>query len=422
MSKVCLILIFAWLGLAPVLAVGDELEGRFYPEESQYLVGEPVYIVFEMVNRSSRDLVANVPSGHLNCGGEGITHYEVRGAKSAGFGPDGCCDRPDTDVCDNLTVRLAPGQEFSERFVLNYWYNLDEPGSYQAHLVHDIQFKPPSPGASTLDENFDSGNRREVPISSEFPIALVSGSSTVLKQAFERVTRDLNSKDPQRVGWAQWVVIHLAPAGFEPLIQSLAQLDPYEDGGGKMWYGVDGVDGLARLDTASARRTLAYLAKQKERFDAIEALGKTRDLSYLPLLIDLCRNPKLAKSSAEAIGMLGGEGAVRFLMSQLRSASATERQNAAWGLGYTGDREAVQPLAAALYDPDDSVRYAAQESLGRLTHRTPGSFHGCGLVPPPPPPALGKNPWPRQQAWWKVNADRVTVYHWNDCGPTLPLD
>jgi len=390
-------------------------------------VGEPIYIVFGVVNRSSRVLVANIPSGHLNCGGEGITRegitrYEVLNAKPAGFGPDGCCNRPTTDVCDDLKVRLAPGQEFSERFVLNYWFNLDKPGTYQAHFVHDVQFKPPSPGVATLDEDFFSGKNLAVPISSEFPIVLVVGSPRALKQAFERVTRDLNSKDPQRVGWAQWAIIYLAPASFEPLIQDLARIDPYGDEGGKMWYPVDGVDGLARLNTASARRTLAFLAKQKERPDAIEALGKTRDLSYLSLLIGLCRNPKLAQPSVEAIGMLGGKGAMQFLMSQLRSASATERQNAAWGIGYTGDREAVRPLAAALYDPDEGVRYAAQEGLGRLTHRTPGSFHACGLVPPPPPPTPGENPWPRLQAWWKANADRVTVYHWNDCGPTLPLD
>jgi hypothetical protein len=320
-------------------------------------------------------------------------------------------------------MRLAPGQEYSERFILNFWYILDRPGTYQAHLVHHVLFKPPTPGVSTRDEDFFSGgDHRDLPISSEFPIVLVQGSLGALKQAFERVTRDLKNKDSQRAGWARWAVVYLAPASLEPLIQSLARIDPYGEGGGNMWYPVDGVDGLARLNTASARRTLAYLAEQKERFDAIEALGKIGDRTYLPLLIRLYQNPKLAQSSAEAISMLGGEDAIRFLLSQLGSASAIERENAAWGLGYSGNREAVRPLAAALYDPDEKVRFAALRGLGRLTHREPGSFHACGLVPPAPPPTPGEDPWLRQQAWWKANADRVAVYRWNDCGPTLPFD
>jgi PBS lyase HEAT-like repeat-containing protein len=422
MSRVCLALTLAFLLGAPAFVAGDEIEGRFYPEKGEYLVGEPVYIVFEVVNGSSKDVVASIPSGHLNCGDEGITQYEVLGAKPSGFGPDGCCDRPATDVCDNVAVRLRPGQGHSERFILNYWYNLDKPGTYQAHLVHDVQFKPPTPGVSTRDEDFFAGSHRELPISSAFPIVLVQGSPGALKQAFERVTKDLKSKDPQRVGWAGWAVVYLAPANFEPLVQSLARINPYGEVGGNMWYPVDGVDGLARLNTASARRTLSYLAEHKERPDAVEALGKTGDRSYLPLLIRLCRNPNLAQSSDEAIGMLGGDDAIRFLVSQLRSAGAIERQDAARGLGYTGDREGVRPLVEALYDPVESVRSAAQEGLGRLTHRTPGAFHACGLVPPPPPPNPGEDPWPRQQAWWKANADRVAVYRWNDCGPTLPLD
>jgi len=430
MSRAWLAFIFAFSVLLPGVAANSEIAGRFFPEKSRFLVGEPVYIVFEVVNKSSKDLVAYVPSGHLNCLGQATVQYEVIGATRAGFGPDGCCDWPATDVCDSFKVRLAPSQRYAERFLLNFWYHLDKPGTYQAHLMQDVLVKTPVPGVSTQREDFTEGSYRRFPISSEFRVTLVQGSPAALKQAFERVIRDLKSMDFLQLGWAQWAMIYLAPPSLETFVRNLAeivQIVPYgHDQNTIKFYGVEGVDGLARLNTDSARRTLAYLAEHKGRSDAVKALGRTGDRSYLPLLIRLYRSPELANSSAEATGMLGGEVAMRFLISQLHSTSAEGRQHGAAGLGYVGEREAVHPLVEALYDPDKAVRHAAECALTRLTHRTSGYFRPCSPVPPPPPPPTSALPppdtWARQQAWWKTNADHVTVYRWNDCGPAQPLD
>lgn len=427
MPRIRLAFLFAFVILAPRFGVTDEIEARFYLEKSQYLVGEPVYVAFEIVNNSSKDVIAYTTSGHQNCLGQATYQYEVEDAKPAGFGYDGCCGWPTPCVCDSLNVRLAPSQRYTERFILNFWYHLDKPGTYQARLKQDVLAKPPAPGVSTQREDFTEGSYHKFPISFELRVTLVQGSPAALMQAFQPVIRDLKSKDFLRLGWAQWAIIYLAPASLEPLIQRLAEIDPYGDNQHEMkLYGAQGVDGLARLNTPSARRRLAYLAEHDQRRDAIEALGRTGDRSHLPLLIRLCQNPDLRDAPAEAIGMLGGDEAIRFLVSQIGSPNAPERQAAASGLGHTGDRAAVRPLVVALSDPDDRVRFAAQHALGRLTHRMPGSDHGCGGIPPPPPSIPGVNSWQDLQAyiqaWWKANADRVTVFNWNDCGPMLPLD
>lgn len=419
-SKVWFAIILGFLMFPLAIGAGkatNEIAGRFYPEKSRYLVGEPVYIIFEVVNNSSNDVVASIPSGHLSGGAT----YAVASAKHAGFGVDGCCDWPGTDVGDSVTVKLAPGQRYSERFILNYWYHLDKPGTYQAHLVHDVQFKSIAPGVSVRDAVVSTGHWHQISISSEFAITLAKGNREALKPIFERVAKDLKSKDPGRVGQAQWAIVHLAPVSFEPLIKKLALIGPNSAPERSGWL-VDGVDGLARLNTPSARRTLAYLAEHKGRGDAAVALAKTGDRSYLPLLIRLVRDRVLGESPAAAVGIMGGKDALRFLVSQLHSKNFIDRQNAAWGLSFTGDGEAVRPLVEALYDPNMYVRRTALEALGRLTHRAPRSvdFRECGMLPWPQSNPF-EDPWPPWQAWWKANADRVTVYRWNDCGRALPL-
>lgn len=213
-----------------------------------------------------------------------------------------------------------------------------------------------------------SGKATGVPISSDFSIVLLYGNPAALKNTFQRFAGDLNSNDPRQVGWAQWAIVYMAPADFEPLIENLARIPPYGERGRNLWYPVDGVDGLTRLNTASGCRLLAYLAEHDGRSDAVEGLGKTGIKSYLPLLMRLFQNPKLADSSAKAMGMLGGEDAMQFLITQLHSSNVTDRQNAAVGLGYTGDRNAVRPLITALYDQNETVRSDALSTLGRLTH------------------------------------------------------
>jgi HEAT repeat protein len=69
--------------------------------------------------------------------------------------------------------------------------------------------------------------------------------------------------------------------------------------------------------------------------------------------------------ASEVLGEIGAP-AVEALLKQLNAKNAGVRRAAAWALGKTGDRRAVQPLIAALRSEDHQVCQGAADSLRRL--------------------------------------------------------
>ncbi len=76
-------------------------------------------------------------------------------------------------------------------------------------------------------------------------------------------------------------------------------------------------------------------------------------------------NAGLRNTAAEILVRLGRH-AVPFLLEELTCNDRDVRKFALDVLGEIGDRSAVAPMLAALRDPDDNVRAAAAENLGRM--------------------------------------------------------
>ncbi len=98
--------------------------------------------------------------------------------------------------------------------------------------------------------------------------------------------------------------------------------------------------------------------------DGAQILGRRRCAAALPRLAQLANgtDDNVAMAAIEAIGRIGGEGAIDLLIAAIQSGSFFRAFPAIDVLGRTGDPSAVAPLAALLGDP----RYAieAARALG----------------------------------------------------------
>jgi HEAT repeat protein len=89
-----------------------------------------------------------------------------------------------------------------------------------------------------------------------------------------------------------------------------------------------------------------------------------------PLLAALADPDRCAsRLSAQLLGRAQEPRATQGLLAALREASPVVRASAAVGLGYTASTAAVDPLVAALRDADASVRASAAWALGEIEHR-----------------------------------------------------
>src|SRR6266404_1170674 len=117
--------------LLPTLVQGQVLVGRFYPEKQTYLVGEPVFIDFEITNTGDQPSWINQRMGAPCIEPDAI---EVLGAEHHGFGLDtgffGCFGGI-AGSCLDGTIELKPGAKHTAQIFLNAHFLLDHAATYQ---------------------------------------------------------------------------------------------------------------------------------------------------------------------------------------------------------------------------------------------------------------------------------------------------
>jgi len=99
---------------------------------------------------------------------------------------------------------------------------------------------------------------------------------------------------------------------------------------------------------------------------AIEALGRMRVASAVPVLVNLLEddeNQEIESELLKALALIGGEGET-VLIQRLTGSSATERRHAAMALGYSKTAEARKALVRTL--TDNEVRVTALRALGKM--------------------------------------------------------
>ena len=112
---------------------------------------------------------------------------------------------------------------------------------------------------------------------------------------------------------------------------------------------LDKVDSEFEMESDMAVESFAYIGDR--------AIGA---------LIGLLVKPDVRFEVANALGIIGGETAVKSLIAALQSDDSLVRKEAAWALGRIGSGRAVEPLIDALRDGDSDVRGNAASALGEI--------------------------------------------------------
>jgi hypothetical protein len=388
------------LTLLPAAALpAQDVEARFTTDKSTYLIGEPVYVVLLVSNKSNDPSWVGFGPTNMFCQNFFI---EVPGADSAleqwGCGSGGSCGRG--------LLEVAPGKTVEIRQLLNREFRLQRPGAYvvRAHTTVTVRnlglFSSPS-----LDEIKVSGNLN---------IEVQAGIVEQLQAAFQPIVKELSSTDLIRRGEAAAAIIETAPPFLEDVLIELAKTD----------YGFAAMTALRRADTQKTRDALARIATDSDnqfRVEAIDNLGRTGDGTYLPALLQLMKSTdiQIQGAAAEAVANLGGATAIPAITVLLSSADLQMRQAGANSLEYSHAREAVPILIRLLTDSDSIIRQTAVSGLWVLTHRA--VFDGTQWADVTTLQSA-VNVHERWIRWWKSQGNNIEIHGMADCESPESLD
>ncbi|HEX5413595.1 MAG TPA: HEAT repeat domain-containing protein [Terriglobia bacterium] len=396
--------ILCWCALLPPVMSGQSLQGRFFTPKNTYLVGEPIFVTYELLNTGPQPLWID---GRLDDPCFDQSPITVENASPARHRWKTALDCGPTGFggsCLSSEVEIKPGQTHSGRIYANHYYGLDQPGIYEIDIDWNIHMS---------DGPIPSFSAETVEVMGNVDIRVVQGTEPELESAFQPVLRDLASADYEIRGQSLQAVTEQAQPFLEQTILDLSR-NP-ED----VW---PAIEGLYRINTPQTRSRLADLAEHSQsedgiRAQAVQALAATGDTSYLPLLFRLARTLKGYEQAMaiESAGLLGGDKAVSFLLNFLRSPDPLVRGAAVRGLAGTASRNAVGPLIQELGDSDASVRENASFALTQLTHRSVSQH----ALPAEADPASTFQIWVN---WWLTQGRNATVYDPTECAEPTPLN
>ena len=347
--------------LAGIPASAQEMTARFYPQKSVYLLGEPVWFVFEVTNRGNAPVAIAYSNPYSVCALAGGYSFDVPGAMMVDrwrcviYG--GNCG----GGFARASIMLAAGDTFTQRLLLNEWFVIDHPGKYRVSASRYLRYGGPTDDLGNLvtptSQTFKS----------EFEFAVVKGEEAEVEKAFKTALLNLRSHDIDRRIEAVETVTAVAPPSLEKTIIALSK----DEGS---FAQSRAIPALGRLNTVESRRVLAKLiADRRQHYtpQAIDALAPTGDRTYVPLLAQLANEPKWQNLAIPALGELGGRDVIPLLLPFIHyplgpPSEPPVQSLAIRALANTRSREAVPYLIASLRDP--LVGADAVNALEQITH------------------------------------------------------
>jgi len=388
LSLACLLFVLAG-------AAAAQIEGRLYLDKTNYLVGEPIYLNFELTNKGNEPVLFSSGSSYSFCGG-----YEVE-ISTGPPPPNQSCLGGEGGSCMTSEWALASGEIRKDKVLVNFEHDLSKPGQYTVHASRTLRYGSP------IGSLPDMADEARVKIGSEFEIQVAIGSDEALVPMFQPFLADLGSKIEERQIEAARVIGSLAPTFLEDTLVSMVNSPvtrPYA------------LIGLRHLNTARSRARLASFVQDTpdysyDKEQAIKDLSEMGDSEYFPLLLAEAKKwmPNQARDYVLAAARLGGEAAMPYVVSLLGSSEPFSRGNAIMALPETGSRQAVPLLIEALKDPDTDFGRLASLGLIQLTHHSP--FEG-GRIWGQSPLAEYRD-WTR---WWSMHSSDATIYKPSECG------
>ena len=114
----------------------QELAATFYPEKPVYLVGEPVWFVFEVTNKGNVLVHIEVSNPYGVCAlGDGY-YFDVPGAMALCYWRCGYV----ASCAGGGSRPLPPGATYKQRLLLNQWFLIDHPGKYYVSASRELRF------------------------------------------------------------------------------------------------------------------------------------------------------------------------------------------------------------------------------------------------------------------------------------------
>jgi HEAT repeats len=394
------------LSLLLMLAVSNlpaqGIDARFTVDKAIHFAGEPVFVALTVSNKGDKPVWVDFksPDMPLFCHDFAL---EVPGAESAaenwGCGFAGSCGRGLREV--------LPGKSISLQQLLNGEFRLDRLGPYliQAHTVIEVH-----------DQNlFDSPEVKHLEVSDTLTVNLQSSSESQLIAAFQPFVEELESSDDVKRSEAVNAITQLAPPFLEDVLIQLT----------KSSYSYAAIVALRKTDTLKSRIALAQLATSSGdsmlRVEAIDNLGRTNDVSYVPTLLGLFESDdkQIKNAAAEAAGNLGGPTVVTRLAALISSPDEQTRLAGVDGLGKTRARQAVPFLIRMLLDSDANIRQAAVSGLWLLTHHAAFDGNQWADVASLQAAAAVHRRW---GLWWNSHGDNSKIHGMDDCDSPESLD
>lgn len=394
-----------YLLLLPMLAVttvsAQDVQARFTTNKANYGIGEPIIVTLTVSNNGNSPIWVDFksPDMPLLCHDFAVEISEASPANQWGCGIAGSCGR---------SFRVIPGGgNIARRQLLNVEYSFNKPGTYTLHartaiVVHN-------------QDVFDSPEIERLEVSDALKANLQRSNESQLKLAFQPYVEELNSPEPEKRSEAAGAITTLAPAFLEDVLIELT----------KTSYAYAAIEALRKADTVKTREALAQIATNSSdsilRIEAIRNLGRTNDVTYLPLLFQLMDSDSkgIQNAAAEAAGNLGGSTAVPQLAKLVSSPNAATQLAGTNGLGNSHANEAVPFLIGMLLDSDANVRQAAVSGLWLITHRAAFDGNQWADVTSVQPAAAVHQRWVR---WWSSHGNDNKPHSMTDCSAPESLD
>ena len=396
-----IVLLYCLLAAAPASA--QELTATFYPQKTVYLLGEPIWFVFEVTNKGNVPVRIEYADPYGVCAFAWGYSFDVPRAMTVGHWRCGYV----ASCAGGGSKPLAAGATYSQRLLLNQWFLVNHPGRYRVSASRNLRY---SVRAGDFGILTDPASRI---FKSEFEIEVVTGEKAKVESAFAPFLKNLGSRDFDRGVEAVETITAMAPPFLERTLIALAT-------GRDSFAQSRAIPALGRLNTAESRRVLAKLIEDRQGYyfwQALDALVQTGDRTYVPLLAKLAREPAWQNLAIPAFGELGGREVVPTLAPLVHYSLGPPNEPpvqslAIRGLANTRCREAVPYLIEALRTP--LVHRDAVNALDQLTHfviREEKSNHWLYTEDDKAADRMAD----RWQRWWKSMGENGKLYGPGDC-------
>ena len=369
--------------------------GTFSLQKTTFAPGEPVLLAFTLRNTGKEVEEVLTADPYSICSG-----YKVLVTRDTEQEPT--CSVGGAFSCMSGALELAPGASNTAHILLNFQdpshqvpsTPIDSPGDYTIEASRQIAFGPPGKlshlYALPLQETIRQTLRLHVDDSLQLGPDVFTPFVQQLRSTDERIRRE-----------AARTLATMAPAELEPLLLTFATSKDYV---------LKSFAPLA-LSTLGTKTSLSALAQMLlhtlpgtyEYMSAAEALGRTRDPVWFPLLLEVAdhQGAMYLRYAAEA----GGAAAIPALLGRFHNPGTDTRANVIFGLGQTGSREAVQILIGFFNgnlasDDERNLIVNANVALRDLTHVYADPIDLASMV-------TWQHRW---QDWWSTNGSTAPIY------------